>query len=162
MPPLRERLADLPALASAFLAQLAPGRSIQLAPPTLELLQRHPWPGNVRELRNVLEHAIAVSSGGLILPHHLPRDLHPAPGESPSSPNIESALEAWLDDRLREGASYREMHDAIEAIILRHLLARFDGRPTILARETKMNRVTLRKKLAQLEGRPPDDDEPDA
>jgi DNA-binding NtrC family response regulator len=152
MPPLRERLADLPALASAFLAQLAPGRAPQLAPPTLEFLQRHAWPGNVRELRNVLEHAVAVSSGGLILPQHLPRDLHPPAAEAASSASLESALAAWLDDRLREGATYREMHDTIEATMLRHLLARFAGRPTILARETKMNRVTLRKKLAQLEG----------
>jgi DNA-binding NtrC family response regulator len=149
MPPLRERLADLPALAAAFLSQLAPGRALQLAPATIELLQRHAWPGNVRELRNVLEHALAVSSGGLILPQHLPRDFHAAE----SAPDaVEPALAAWLDARLREGASYRDMHDAIEATMLRHLLARFDGRPTILARETKMNRVTLRKKLAQLEG----------
>ncbi len=161
MPPLRERLADLPALASAFLAQLAPGRAIQLASPTLELLQRHPWPGNVRELRNVLEHAIAVSSGGVILPQHLPRDLHPAGSEMPSPTDIESTLAAWLDERLREGASYREMHDTIESTMLRHLLARFDGRPTVLARETKMNRVTLRKKLAQLEGRPGSDADAD-
>lgn len=161
MPPLRERLSDLPALAAAFLAQLAPARAIQLAPPTLELLQRHPWPGNVRELRNVLEHAVAVSSGGLILPHHLPRDLHPAENDPASTTGIDTALAVWLDDRLRAGASYREMHDEIEATMLRHLLARFGGRPTVLARETKMNRVTLRKKLAQLEGRPSDEDDPD-
>ena len=40
------------------------------------------------------------------------------------------------------------MHDELEAEVLRHLLARFDGKPTILARETDMNRMTLRKKLA--------------
>lgn len=160
MPPLRERLSDLPALAAAFLAQLAPGRAIQLAPATLELLQRHPWPGNIRELRNVLEHALAVSTGGLILPQHLPRDLHPV--ENGPATGIDTALAAWLDDRLRTGASYREMHDEIEATMLRHLLARFGGRPTILARETKMNRVTLRKKLAQLGGHAADEDDPDA
>jgi DNA-binding NtrC family response regulator len=157
MPPLRERLADLPALAAAFLAQLAPDRAAQLAPATLETLQRHAWPGNIRELRNVLEHAVAVSSGGHILPQHLPRDLHSVDGEASPSAAIESALSTWLDDRLREGSTYREMHDTIEATMLRHLLARFDGRPTILARETKMNRVTLRKKLAQLEGRVSED-----
>ncbi len=159
LPPLRERLTDLPALASAFLAQLAPGRSLQLAPPTLELLQRHPWPGNVRELRNVLEHAVAVSSGGVVIPQHLPRDLHPPGDAAMPSASIESALATWLDERLRAGASYREMHDTLEATMLRHLLAHFGGRPTILARETKMNRVTLRKKLAQLDGQPIDDDE---
>jgi hypothetical protein len=42
------------------------------------------------------------------------------------------------------------MHDEIEALVLRHLLSRFDGKPTVLARETKMNRVTLRRKWREL------------
>ncbi|MEA3211223.1 MAG: two-component system, NtrC family, response regulator AtoC [Chthoniobacter sp.] len=152
LPPLRERLGDLPALAASFLRQLAPERSIQLAPATLEQFQRHVWPGNVRELRNVLEHAVAVSSGGVILPQHLPRDLRSDPSDaSDGSAPLEPALAAWLDQKLHDGASYREMHDEVESMMLRHLLARFGGRPTILARETRMNRVTLRKKLAQLE-----------
>jgi len=160
MPPLSARLSDLPALASAFLAQLAPGRNAQLSSETLDLLRAHPWPGNVRELRNVLEHAVAVSSGGHILPQHLPRDLHPADGAATPG-TLEPALAAWLDDRLRAGASYREMHDPIEGMILRHLLTHFGGRPTIMARETRMNRVTLRKKIAQLEGHPAEEmDEP--
>jgi two-component system NtrC family response regulator/two-component system response regulator HydG len=41
------------------------------------------------------------------------------------------------------------MHDAIESLVLRHLLKRFDGKPTLLARATKMNRVTLRKKFTR-------------
>jgi DNA-binding NtrC family response regulator len=159
LPALRERLGDLPALAAAFLTQLAPERAPHLAPATLDALQRHDWPGNVRELRNVLERAVAISAGGIILPQHLPRELQA--GAAAVAPDaLEATLAAWLDARLREGASYREMHDAIESTILRHLLGRFDGKPTILARETKMNRVTLRKKLAQLEGRAePDEDE---
>ncbi|MGV3530779.1 MAG: hypothetical protein ACO1QR_00305, partial [Chthoniobacteraceae bacterium] len=49
-------------------------------------------------------------------------------------------------------ASYREMHDALEKMVLTHLLDRFDRKPTVLARATRMNRVTLRKKLNQMEG----------
>ena len=44
------------------------------------LLCEYRWPGNVRELRNVLEHAAAVSSGAVIFPQHLPRELRSPPG----------------------------------------------------------------------------------
>ncbi|MHA3774331.1 sigma-54-dependent transcriptional regulator [Verrucomicrobiota bacterium sgz303538] len=150
LPPLRERLDDLPALASHFLSTLAPERHLSISDSAQELLRAHTWPGNVRELRNVLEHAVAVSSGPVILPQHLPRDLRePARTSAPSS-EVPGVLAGWLDQKLRDGVPYREMHDELEAMALKHLLSRFDQKPTVLARETKMNRVTLRKKLHEL------------
>ncbi len=148
MPPLRERADDITVLAENFLRSAA--RPLALAPATLTLLKRHDWPGNLRELRNVLEHAAAVCTGPVILPAHIPRDLHERTG-SASTPDagLAAALAEWLDARLSEKSTWRAMHDAIESLALRHLLTRFDGKPTILARETKMNRVTLRKKFAR-------------
>ena len=155
LPSLRDRAGDVPALAASFLATLAPERHAQLSPAAAELLQRHAWPGNVRELRNVLEHAIAVSNGGVILPQHLPRELRElATSASPGGQPLDSALGAWLQEKLLGGADYKEMHDELEAMALRHLLAHFGGKPTILARETKVNRVTLRRKCRLL-GPPP-------
>ena len=155
LPSLHERAADVPALAASFLAMLAPDRHAQLSPAAAELLQRHTWPGNVRELRNVLEHAIAVSNGGVILPQHLPRAFRDlAESGAPAGQPLEAALGPWLQHKLAAGASYREMHDELEALALRHLLAHFGGKPTVLARETKMNRVTLRRKCRLL-GEPP-------
>jgi DNA-binding NtrC family response regulator len=64
LPPLRERLEDLPALIAAFYS----GRGANpgtIDGDNLEKLRRHAWPGNVRELRNVLERAWALS-GGLV------------------------------------------------------------------------------------------------
>src|SRR5688572_31202935 len=54
LPPLRDRREDIPALAEHFLARSATklGRTLRLAPETLERLLRYPWPGNVRELEN--------------------------------------------------------------------------------------------------------------
>ena len=143
LPALRERRADIPALAANFLR--AP---LSLAPETIAELERHDWPGNLRELRNALEHAAAVCTGPIILPQHLPPHLRELPQKDPDFPLI-AALSSWLDARLVEKATYRQMHDAIESMALRHLLAHFDGKPTILARETGMNRVTLRKKVGR-------------
>ena len=151
MPALRERPGDIPALAVYFLGAIGGTPPRHMAPATIDLLQRYAWPGNVRELRNALEHALAVSSGGIILPHHLPRELRETESPAPATTNaLDTALGAWLDGQLAAGASYREMHDALEAMALQHLLAHFGGKPTVLARETKMNRVTLRKKVLRL------------
>ena len=147
LPPLSERKSDLPALAAFLLGSLSPDRSLQLSPAALEVLGRHDWPGNVRELRNALEHAAAVAGGPVILPHHLPRDLR-EPAAAPSSPStgLDAALPAWLDEKIRAGMTYRQIHDDLEAMALRHLLARYGGKPTVLARELQMNRVTLRRR----------------
>ncbi|HVL58331.1 MAG TPA: sigma 54-interacting transcriptional regulator [Burkholderiaceae bacterium] len=64
IPPLRERVADLPALIEHLLEQIAAanGRPAkELTPDAIAALQRLPWPGNVRELRNVLEQACAMT-----------------------------------------------------------------------------------------------------
>jgi DNA-binding NtrC family response regulator len=151
MPALRERPTDITALAGYFLGSIDVPRSCQLAPATIDLLQRYAWPGNVRELRNALEHAVAVSNGSVILPHHLPRELREAEGSAPIvSDTLDRALAGWLQTKLAEGATYRDIHDALESMALNRLLAHFGGKPTVLARETKMNRVTLRKKVLRL------------
>ena len=148
MPPLRERAEDIATLAANFLHTAS--RPLSLAPETLAILERDDWPGNLRELRNVLEYAAAVCTGPVIVPSHLPRDLREHAESAPSpDARLTTVLGEWLDARLLEKATYREMHDAIEALALAHLLTHFEGKPTILARETKMNRVTLRKKFAR-------------
>jgi formate hydrogenlyase transcriptional activator len=66
IPPLRERIEDIPPLTWAFVNEFSEkmGKKIQMVNrKTMEALQRYPWPGNVRELRNVIERAVIVSSG---------------------------------------------------------------------------------------------------
>jgi DNA-binding NtrC family response regulator len=147
LPPLSERKSDLPALSAFLLASIAPGRSLHLSPAVIDLFHRHHWPGNVRELRNALEHAAAVAGGPVILPHHLPRNLRePAIPPPVAAGDLEDALAAWLTQKAASGMTYRQIHDELEAMALRHLLARYGGKPTVLARELQMNRVTLRRR----------------
>lgn len=78
LPPLRERLEDLPALALAFARRFAQsfGKNIPgLDESALRLLRAYSWPGNVRELRHAVEHACVVCSHGPIRAEHLPREL---------------------------------------------------------------------------------------
>jgi transcriptional regulator with GAF, ATPase, and Fis domain len=66
IPPLRERLDDIPLLVWAFIRHFEKkmGKRVDaISRKNIEALQQHSWPGNVRELRNIIEHAMIVSSG---------------------------------------------------------------------------------------------------
>ena len=80
LPPLRDRIADIPLLATEFMRDLhaITGRAHELTDEALGKLMAHAWPGNVRELRNVLERA-AILSDGLIEPAHLSLKAPPTP-----------------------------------------------------------------------------------
>jgi len=78
MPPLRERVDDIPLLAGHFLKKAAekmkkPARDI--SPEAMSLLKNYPWPGNVRELENVMERAAALTVGTMITPTDLPSQV---------------------------------------------------------------------------------------
>jgi len=72
VPPLRERMSDLPLLARYFIRRAAgSGREPHLPDETLEVLLAHDWPGNVRELENALGRAVVLATGRVIRPDHL-------------------------------------------------------------------------------------------
>jgi len=78
LPPLRERVEDIPDLVRYFAEQLgeAMGRRIlSIAPEALEILQRYRWPGNIRELRNVVERALVLGDGPTLEADDLPPEL---------------------------------------------------------------------------------------
>ncbi len=63
VPPLRDRLEDVPMLARHFLGQLAAGRGLALSDDAVAVLESHTWPGNVRELRATLQRALLTVEG---------------------------------------------------------------------------------------------------
>ncbi len=144
LPPLKDRERDIPGLAENFLAST--NRSLRLSDDAIAALLRHDWPGNLRELRNAIEHSVAVCTGTVIQKNHLPEDIAALP-RTTSASEFDDALKNWLDTQLAARRTYRDMHEDLESKALSHLLLRFGGRPTVLARETGMNRVTLRAKL---------------
>jgi DNA-binding NtrC family response regulator len=68
VPPLRERMADLPLLFDHFLRRHSRriGRRVAAHPEVAEMLSNHGWPGNVRELENMVERAIALNTSGML------------------------------------------------------------------------------------------------
>jgi two-component system response regulator AtoC len=99
VPPLRERKADVPSLASHFLARLGPvhGRpEASFDPATLQLLESYAWPGNVRELKNAIEHALVFAQASVLKAEDFPQILR-ANGNSKLSATLRS-----LEDIERE------------------------------------------------------------
>ena len=78
LPPLRDRMEDLPLLIQAFINEFNArnGRSVEAVDhPAMRILQNYSWPGNVRELRNVIEHATILAKDRFIETKHLPPSL---------------------------------------------------------------------------------------
>jgi DNA-binding NtrC family response regulator len=72
LPPLRQRIHDIPKLVEQLLARIDDARSITLSKEALSLLASHHFPGNVRELRNLIERALVLADGDTLKPHHFP------------------------------------------------------------------------------------------
>jgi two-component system response regulator AtoC len=119
MPPLRDRLEDVPLLADYFLekygARLGRGRPT-ISTVALARLQGYAWPGNVRELENVIERALVLSQGEQIDMRHLPAEIVstaepiPSPGSAPPAqqlaliPAVERLEKALLIQALQQAA----------------------------------------------------------
>jgi DNA-binding NtrC family response regulator len=94
LPPLRDRLEDLPALVERFSVQLAERldrERVRISPEALARLACHAWPGNVRELRNVIERAGVLCSGERIEEADLQLDRAPA-GDAPRPSDADASF----------------------------------------------------------------------
>ena len=102
IPPVRERLGDLPALCDALLAKVAARSGTmqrELAPESLDLLARHDWPGNVRELANLLERGCLLTDAPELGTAELEPLLPPA---IVATPERSAGASPRLADRLAE------------------------------------------------------------
>ena len=78
LPPLRDRLSDVPLLAQHFLRRFAAENEKQVEridDNAMTVLQAHHWPGNIRELENVIERGVILAQGDMLTPRDLPPDL---------------------------------------------------------------------------------------
>ena len=111
VPPLRERREDIPLLAEHFRKRFSKemGKGVaRLSEEVMQRFLRYPWPGNVRELENVMERAVALEAGSVILPERLPDSLQPTPaaafgaGPLPEDFNLDEHLRVTEAQLLRQ------------------------------------------------------------
>ena len=139
MPPLRERVEDLPELARLFLERYRvkfrkPVRG--LSDSALKILASYWWPGNIRELENLIERLVAVSDGEFITDEDLPLEYHFA--KLDSAPATGDAL-------------FLEACDTFERNFILRALEKKDWNVTATARYLGIPLSTLKHKMARLE-----------
>jgi DNA-binding NtrC family response regulator len=149
LPALRDRVEDIPLLAVALLARVAPHRRLSLSAGALALLARHPFPGNVRELRNVLERASLLADGATIEPLHVERALGT---DAPSSGHRAlAAAPANASPARAEDASLR----SVERAALQAQLKAHRGTRAELAQKLGISERSLYRKLRDIDLEPP-------
>jgi len=139
MPPLRERVEDLPELARLFLERYRvkfrkPVRG--LSDSALKILASYWWPGNIRELENLIERLVAVSDREFITDEDLPMDYHLAKFEA--TPVNGDAL-------------FQDACDTFERNFLLRALEKKDWNVTATARHLGIPLSTLKHKMTRLE-----------
>jgi len=142
LPPLRERVEDIPPLVRYFVQKFARqmNKRIDTVPAeTMAVLSRYAWPGNVRELENAIERAVVLCSGGPIGLDLLPETvLQPDKGELPV--------------RLPEnGATYKQLVEDYERRLIRTALRRTGGVQKRAAELLKIKPTTLHEIIKRLE-----------
>lgn len=154
MPPLRDRIDDVPLLVNELIARMEHEKrgSVRFTPACMIALCQYRWPGNVRELSNLLERMVIMYPYGVVDVSDLPAKFRPsgATDEIPAvnfdqhlvpSPEIQSS-------RLpRDGLDLKEHISSVECQLIQQALDEADGVVAHAAKRLKMRRTTLVEKL---------------
>ncbi|WP_272698901.1 sigma-54-dependent transcriptional regulator [Desulfovibrio sp. Fe33] len=150
LPPLRDRVEDIPLLINDFVNTLVRQhgfKPIAFAPEAVAVLKQYPWPGNVRELKNFVERMFIMYAGETVTPDRLPPEFKPAPG-APAQDTRPAAESAGLDDLINQGpADLKQARADFEARFLEAKLKEFDGNISQLAKAIGLERSSLYRKL---------------
>ncbi|RJP64974.1 MAG: PAS domain S-box protein [Candidatus Abyssobacteria bacterium SURF_17] len=134
LPPLRERMEDVPLLVDHLVARFNRLRGkdiVGVSPEVLAIFMSHDFPGNVRELENIIEHAFVLCRNSVILPEHLPHYLRPLAEAAAASSGVASMQE-------------------LEARFIRDTLRRHNGNRSATAKALGMHKTTLWRKMKRL------------
>ncbi|WP_298433926.1 sigma-54 dependent transcriptional regulator [Geobacter sp.] len=140
LPPLRERIEDVPLLVGHFLDKHGKGLGkpgVKVAPEALKLFMGYDWPGNVRELENCIERGLILCDGATLDAASLPAALR--------SPPVTAAVFSSSDDSL----SIKRAEEVLEREYIRRALERTAGNRTHAARLLEISHRALLYKLKE-------------
>jgi DNA-binding NtrC family response regulator len=156
LPPLRERVDDLPILVEHYLRRFSSelGREVrEIAPDALARLRAYTWPGNIRELQSVLRQALLRASGGVLLSSFLP-ELSGVFGPSRTTATLEQSfdLERFIRQRLSSTTNdlSAETHREVDRLLMTLALEYTNGNHREASRILGISRQTMRMRLRAL------------
>ncbi len=153
IPPLRERLGDVPLLANHFIHQYSDSLScgkIYLSPEVERILSGYHWSGNIRELENVIKRALMLALSGPILSEHLPPHLQESTGtdnEGQWDERLNQLIKDFLLNNHEEGTVYEMLIQKVEKHLFEILLGQHAGKQVATSKILGINRNTLKRKI---------------
>ncbi len=152
LPPLKDRLEDIPELANSFLAQFSARHNCKmksLGSDAIAFLQSLPWPGNIRQLQHAIERAAIFSEGDILTP----RDFESSEEEMPIAiealvPSHGQPQREVQHEALSATTTMQSAKDQVEAEIIREALRKFNGNKKKVAESLNISRSYLYKRLA--------------
>ncbi len=142
LPPLRERITDIPLLVDHFVRKSCARHKREVTgfePAALAKLEAYHWPGNIRELENVVERAVLIRGKGIVRATDLAKEVLSPRSLTPRNTPIPSLPE--------DGTDLRAMLEAVEERMIGEALERTGGNKNRAAELLGMNRTTLVEKL---------------
>ena len=151
VPPLRERIGDVPLLVDHFLKKFSTllGKEVQtISSYGMEVLMQYDFPGNVRELENIIERGVALESSNIILPENLILSLHRQEKTGPARPadTAQPLFVAARDEHELFERGLEEVLQQVEKEMILHALARADNSKMRAADLLKLSFRSLRYK----------------
>jgi DNA-binding NtrC family response regulator len=151
IPPLRERLGDIPLLVAHFLQEFSKKKKkspLRLSPQAMDLLIHYPWPGNVRELENLMERLVILTEGDVVEVDDLPERFRDT--TSMGGPKAESI------DFPADGLNLPQALQEFERRLILKALARSNWVKSRAAQLLNLNRTTLIEKMKKQQISAPD------
>jgi DNA-binding NtrC family response regulator len=155
LPPLRERVDDLPILVEHYLRRFSSelGREVrEIAPDALARLRAYTWPGNIRELQSVLRQALLRASGGVLLSAFLPELSGVALSRNSAAVEQSFDLERFIRQRLSPTTNdlSAETHREVDRLLMTLALEYTNGNHREASRILGISRQTMRMRLRAL------------
>lgn len=154
LPPLRERVADVPLLTEYFLARQSRVSGMEnpgVTPEALALLSAHPWQGNIRELANIIQKLVIFNRGAPIGAKEVSKALAGESGGKLTERDTETeSLDQWIRRTIKAQAYenvFEECMDHIAGIIIREALVQTGGNRSRAAKLLGLSRPTLHSKI---------------
>ena len=139
LPPLRERIGDIPLLTDHFIKKYSLENKVpppRMSDEALKKCLECDWPGNVRELENAIENAIVLGDGGVILSEHLPFGIFN---------RLRSSMK--LDFLKNSGKTFKDKLESAEKLILHEAIEQVGGNKSAAAKSLNISLRTMRYKI---------------